>query len=507
MSDGGAQHPATGRDTTGRDTTGRDTTGRDTTGRGSLTDPLRRARRSWYVYDWANSAYVTTSAAVLFGPYLTSVARRAACGDLAAGQECTARLSLLGLPVAPGSLALYAVTAATVLSALLLPLVGALVDRSDHRHRWLGVLAWAGAAAAASMVAVSGTRWQLGVVLLVVATACLASSLVVYDALLCDVSPPALRDRTSSRGWALGYLAGFALLGADLALVSAPQAVGLDTEGAVRVSLAVAGLWWAVFTLVPVWGLRRLPRRAPQPAAVLVARQAGSGPLAPLRQLVRTVRGLGRYRQARRFLVAYLVFNDGIQTVIYAASIYGQEQLGFDQSQLITTILLVQGVAFVGALLFGQVAVRVGAKRTVLAGLVLWVVVLAAALGLRPGQFGAWLVLGVGIGLVLGGTQALARSMFSQLVPAGQEAEFFSLYQAGERGTSWAGTLVFGLVFQLTGSYRPALAALVAFFAVGALLLARVDVAAGAAQAAAGARPQDGADLPGAAGAAGSVAR
>jgi UMF1 family MFS transporter len=245
------------------------------------------------------------------------------------------------------------------------------------------------------------------------------------------------------------------------------------------VSLGSAGLWWAAFTLVPVLGLRRLPPRPLAAAAGL----AGTGLLAPFRQLGATLRGARRYPQVVRFLLAYLVFNDGIQTVVYAASVYGQEELGFSSSQLITTILLVQAVAFGGALLFGAAAARHGAKRTVLAGLALWAVVVVATFGVPRGAFSRWLVLAVLIGVVLGGTQALARSLFSQLVPVGAEAEFFSLYQAGERGTSWLGTLAFGLVAQLTGSYRPALAFLLVFFVVGGVLLTRVDVAAGARQA------------------------
>ncbi|NAZ87504.1 MFS transporter [Kineococcus indalonis] len=433
---------------------------------------LLRARRSWYVYDWANSAYVTTTQTVLLAPYLTVLARRAACGPVTEG--CTRTLSVLGVQVAPGSLALYTTTLATLLAALLLPLVGALADRTRRRHRLLGALAWPGAAAATAMVALGGDRWELGVLLTLVATTSLVSSSVVNDALLCDVAAPAERDAVSSRGWAAGYLAGFLLLALNLALVSSPGALGLDEEGAVRVSLASAGLWWGVFTLVPVLGLRRLPARAVAPAA------GGRGALAPLRQLVRTLRGLRRYPQALRFLLAYLVFNDGIQTVVAAASVYGQEELGFSSAQLITTVLLVQGVAFGGALAFGRLARRFGAQRTVLAGLGLWIVVVLAAFAVPRGAFGTWLALAVLIGLVLGGTQALARSMFSRLVPVGAEAEYFGLYQAGERGTSWLGTLVFGLVAQLTGSYRPALVALLAFFVVGAGLLARVDTAAGA---------------------------
>ncbi|WP_369069016.1 MFS transporter [Kineococcus terrestris] len=449
---------------------------------------MRRERRAWYVYDWANSGYVTTTQTVLFAPYLTVVARRAACPSLPDGQVCRQTLSVLGLPVAPGSLALYAITVATLLSALVLPLVGALADRVRRPARLLGAFAWTGAAAASAMVALGGDRWWLGILLVLVATVSLVCSLVVYDALLCEVSPPERRDATSSRGWALGYLGGFLLLALNLALVSNPQLLRVGEEGAVRLSLLSAGLWWALFTLVPVLGLRRMVRaRAPDAvvAGTALDARAGAAPavvavvVAPVRQLVSTLRGLRRYPQVWRFLLAYLVFNDGIQTVIAAASVYGQEELGFSSAQLITTVLLVQGVAFAGALVFGAVAARTGAQRAVLGGLVLWSVVVLLAFGVPRGAFGTWLALAVLIGLVLGGTQALARSLYSQLVPVGAQAEYFSLYQAGERGTSWVGTLLFGLVAQLSGSYRPALVALLAFFVVGALLLRRVDVAAG----------------------------
>lgn len=437
---------------------------------------LRRARRSWYVYDWANSAYVTTTQTVLFAPYLTVVARRAACPDGAGGATtpCTNDLSVLGLAVAPGSLALYTVTVATLLSAVLLPFVGAVADRSRHRHRLLAGFAWVGAGAATAMVALGGDRWQLGVVLALVATMSLVCSLVVNDALLCDVSPPAERDAASSRGWAAGYLGGFLLLGVNLAAVSSPGTFGLDEEGAVRVSLASAGLWWGVFTLVPFLGLRKLP---PRPLTHVVP--GVRGPTAPVRQLVSTLKGLRRYPQVLRFLLAYLVFNDGIQTVIFASSVYGQEELGFSSAQLITTVLVVQAVAFGGALLFGRLAARFGAQRTILGGLAGWILVVLGAFGMPRGAFTTWLALAVVIGVVLGGTQALARSLYSTLVPVGAEAEYFSLYQAGERGTSWVGTLAFGVVAQVTGSYRPALVALLVFFVVGAVLLVRVDVAAG----------------------------
>jgi UMF1 family MFS transporter len=179
------------------------------------------------------------------------------------------------------------------------------------------------------------------------------------------------------------------------------------------------------------------------------------------------------------FLLAYLFFNDGIQTVIVNASTYGSKELGLDETQLIATILLVQLVAFGGALLFGRLAASFGSHRVVLSSLVVWMGVVIVAFFIPERAFGLFVALAVFIGIVLGGSQALSRSLFSQLIPRGREAEYFSLYQACERGTSWLGTLVFSLVYQFTHTYRWSIVALVVFFLVGGLILRQVDVRQG----------------------------
>lgn len=449
----------------------------------TVTEPLRprqpesverrRNHRAWYFYDWANSAYVTTTMTVLFTPYLTTVAKRAACPGQDIDLSCDATLSVFGLPVNPGSLALYAITATTLISALLLPIVGAIADRSGRKRTLLGSLAWIGALAAAAMSLVAGTNWQLGVLLQLVAGLSLGCSLVVYDSILCDIATPNERDGVSSRGWALGYLGGGLLLAINLGVVQAHEAIGLSTEAAVRLSLLSAGVWWGVFTLIPYWGLQDRPPVQLEPARFRGLLTGSFG------QLLVTLRHLRGYPETLLFLLAYVFFNDGIQTVIAVASIYGAEELGLAQSQLIITILVVQFVAFLGALLFGWIAARAGAFRVVLASLGMWTVVVMIGYFLPAKAFLPFVGLAVLIGIVLGGSQALTRSLFSQLIPRGLEAEYFSLYQAAERGTSWFGTLLFGLVFQLTHSYRNAIVALVIFFIIGGVLLSRVDVRKG----------------------------
>lgn len=433
---------------------------------------ITREQRAWFFYDWANSGYWTTTATVLFSPYLTSVAEQAACGYAGTSDRpCRENVDVLGfLSLSAGSLVFYVITLTTLLSAVLLPVVGAMADRAASKRRLLAGIGWVGSAFAASMFLVTGANWQLGALLLVGANLCFASSIVVYDAILVDIAGPDDRDRISSRGWALGYLGGAILLAVNLAVVTMHDALGLTTQEAVRVSMLMAALWWAGFTIIPFRGLKDRPPRAvvdPEAGAVTVR---GS-----FTQLWTTLKGLRAYPQTMLFLAAYLFFNDGIQTVISASSVYGEKELGFDTNVLMATILLVQFVAFGGALLFGKVAARIGARRTILGGLAVWIVIVCVGYVLPAEQIVPFLLMAAGIGLVMGGTQALSRSFFSQLIPPGREAEYFSLYQACERGTSWFGTLVFAVVHQMTDSYRPAILALIAFFVIGGALLLKVD--------------------------------
>jgi UMF1 family MFS transporter len=444
---------------------------------GILSAPASVDKREYWgfsLYDWANSGYVTTVGTVLFAPYLTSVAETAACGRVGTTEDpCTTNLHVLGLGISPGSLAFYVVTVATLLSALILPIVGAIADRSPRKKLLMCGFAWAGALAACCMVFVTDGRWALGALLLFLGNLCLGSSLVVYDSILIDIAGPDDRDDVSSRAWAFGYLGGFILLALNLGVVTAHDALGMDKATAVRLSLLSAGLWWGLFTFIPYRKLKNRP-----PANVV---PVGGGNLIrqSFGQLFATLKHVRTYPMTLLFLVAYLFFNDGIQTVISVSSTYGEKQLGFETQILIMTILLVQFIAFFGALAFGRFAKRYGTKNTIMGGLVVWMLIVIAGFLLPAHQIAPFLAMGAAIGIVLGGTQALSRSAFSQLIPRGREAEYFSLYQAGERGTSWLGTLVFGLVHQLTGSYRPAIVALGLFFVIGLVLLARVDMRRG----------------------------
>jgi UMF1 family MFS transporter len=317
------------------------------------------------------------------------------------------------------------------------------------------------------MFFLDGDRYLLGGFLLVVANASLAVSMVLYNSYLPQIAPPEERDAVSSRGWAFGYASGALVLVANLVLYSGHDSFGVSESTAVRICLASAGVWWGAFTLVP---LRRLRDRRTAPAGDEAATVPG------WRQLASTVRDMRRRPLTLSFLLAYLVYNDGIQTVISQASVYGSEELGLDQSTLIVAVLLVQVLAVAGALAMGRLARTYGAKNTILGSLIAWTVTIGAGYFLPSGAPVWFFALAAGIGLVLGGTQALSRSLFSHLVPAGKEAEYYSAYEMSDRGMSWLGPLVFGLAYQLTGSYRDAIVSLVAFFMIGFVLLARVPV-------------------------------
>lgn len=443
--------------------------------------PLNRAReqKAWFFTDWAVSAFQTTVAGVLFAPYLITVAEQAACGfvsDSDKGLDCDGTISLLGLDIAPGALPSYVITFSTILGAVLYPLIGALADRTARKPDLLAGFAWVGATATALLFFLNGENWLFGSIVFIIANLAGGATMVINDAILPLISEEHERDRASSIGWAYGYAGGGLLLAANFAVVTFHDSLGMSTEMAVRVSMLSGAVWWAAFTVIPWLGIKRHPPRAVEAVVGgLVARSFG--------QLAATLKDLRNYPVALSFLLAYLFFNDGIQTVIASAATFGEKELGFETGTVLAVYLVVQFVAVGGAIAFGRAARRFGAKHVVLGGLVFWMLILAVALVVPSENLVAFLLLGVAIGVVLGGTQALARSYFSLFIPAGKEAEYFSLYHAMDRGTSWLGTLTFGLVYQFSDSYRPAIFALVVFFVIGGLLLLRVDTEKGIEQA------------------------
>lgn len=420
----------------------------------------RREQVSWYFYDWANSAFSTTVVTVFLGPYLTAVAQSAA--------DATGYIYPLGIPVLADAFFPYMVSLSVVLQVFFLPMLGAIADYSHLKKRLMGIFAYVGAFATIGMYFLEGNRYLLGGGFFLLANLSFGASIVFYNAFLPDIAAPDDRDRVSSQGWAMGYLGGGILLAINLVFVQfLAEGWGISMGDAIRISLASAGLWWAIFTLLP---LARLRQRAPikQLPAGMTYLSVG---FAQLRQ---TLRQLPSYPQTLLFLIAYLIYNDGIQTVIALSAQFGSQELGLGTASLIQLILMVQFIAFFGALAFGYLARWIGSKKAILLSLVIWLGVTVYAYAILQTELQFFMMGGV-IAIVLGGSQALSRSLFSLMIPRGHESEYFSLYEVSERGTSWLGPLVFGLALQWTGSYRIALLSIAIFFAIGLILLPLVN--------------------------------
>jgi UMF1 family MFS transporter len=420
----------------------------------------KSVRRSWYLYDWANSAFSTTVISLFIGPYLTSVAE--------SGADASGMISLWGLDMRPGSLYPYAVSFSVFAQVFLLPIVGGIADRIKSRNGLLAVFAYIGSISTMFLYFVKDGRYALGAFLLIVANISFGAALVVANSYLQDLAAPDKRDTVSSRGWAFGYAGGGLLLLLNLVLYAGYESFGVTQGEAVRISLMSAGVWWAIFTIITVRGLRTLNR----PVGAVGSQALTVG----FKELKVTLKDVRKYPETLKFLIAYLFYNDGIQTVIAISGTYAILELKLTEISLVFAILLVQITALIGALLLGRLSNSIGAKKVILLTLVIWTVMVIITYALPAGQQNPYLVIAAGIGFVLGGSQALSRSLYSQVIPRSREAQYFSFYEISERGTSWLGTFAFGVAFGLTGSYRQSVLLIIAFFIVGGLLLLRVNI-------------------------------
>jgi UMF1 family MFS transporter len=420
----------------------------------------KSVRRSWYLYDWANSAFSTTVISLFIGPYLTSVAE--------SGADASGMISLWGLDMRPGSLYPYAVSFSVFAQVFLLPIVGGIADRIKSRNGLLAIFAYIGSISTMFLYFVKDGRYALGAFLLIIANISFGAALVVANSYLQDLAAPDKRDTVSSRGWAFGYAGGGLLLLLNLVLYAGYESFGVTQGEAVRISLMSAGVWWAIFTIITVRGLRSLNR----PVGAVGSQALTVG----FKELKVTLKDVRKYPETLKFLIAYLFYNDGIQTVIAISGTYAILELKLTEISLVFAILIVQITALIGALLLGRLSNSIGAKKVILLTLVIWTVMVIITYALPAGQQNPYLLIAAGIGFVLGGSQALSRSLYSQVIPRSREAQYFSFYEISERGTSWLGTFAFGVAFGLTGSYRQSVLLIIAFFVVGGLLLLRVNI-------------------------------
>jgi UMF1 family MFS transporter len=414
--------------------------------------------RAWAMYDWANSAFQTTIIAAIFPIYYAQVAAKGLTPP-----ETTSRL-------------MWATTIAILIVAIVAPILGAIADYRAVKKPMLGVFLAIGAAATAGMYFIGPGDWRLALQLFVAGNVGVAGSIVFYESLLPHLVAPGddkALDRISSAGYAVGYLGGGVLLAINIVMIMKPGLLGIPDAGTgTRLAFVSVAIWWTIFS-IPLFV------RVPEPN-VGDEKGLGNALTVAFGRLRTTFRELRRYKQAFLLLLAFLIYNDGIQTMIRAATIYGVE-IGVDTGVMIGALLLTQFIGVPCAFLFGRLAGVIGPKRAVFLGLAVYSGITVLGYFMRSGFH--FLALAILVGTVQGGTQALSRSMFASMIPRERSSEFFAFFSVFERYAGVLGPALFAWTITATGAGRNAILAVLAFFVIGAALLTLVDVEEGRRQA------------------------
>ena len=424
-------------------------------------DPKSRTIFGWCMYDWANSAYVTTVVAGILPAYFAGVV---------VGSD---GVSFAGFRTSAIALWGFTTSLAAFLSFLMAPILGAIADFSATKKRFLLSFAYGGALFTLLLWFCGSGDVIPTLLLFLLAQVGFIGANVFYDAFLPAIASPAEMDRISGKGYSFGYLGGGIQFALSLVLIAAHDTFGLSQTTAAKVALLMAGLWWAGFTLFTLKYLKEKPSTATVPEKY----RSWPKPLAyaaiGVSRTWKTARHVGRYRHLVIFLVGFMLYNDGIETVILMATIYGTAELQLSTTALMVTLLLIQLVGVFGALAFTKIAARTGTKVAIMISLVLWSGVVVYAYFITTAA--EYFALGAVVGIVLGGSQALSRSFYGSMVPLEASAEFFGFYTVFSKFSAIWGPSVFGIITQWTGSSRLAILSLVVFFIAGLILLALVD--------------------------------
>ncbi len=410
----------------------------------------------WCMYDWANSAFATTTLATLLPVYFAE----------AVTPRAGVRVPVLGVTTNATTLWGVTVGGSALFVALIGPVLGAIADFSAWKRRFLTFFCCIGGLSAASMCVLQPGDVWLALFLMAVGNVGFVGGNVFYDAFLPHLAREDRLDALSGRGYAYGYFGGGLLFLVNLLLIQYHEALGMGMGTAVRLSLFSAGLWWLAFGLAALYLLSEAPATGRLPPGVSVVAFG-------VQRTWGTFRKALRHRHLWVFLAAFMIYNDAIQTVLSMAAIYGKAELGFEMGTLLGCFLMIQIVAGPGALLFGWVAGRVGARRAIMGSLVLWMgVVFYAYRMTQPAEF--WVLGGI-VGVILGGSQALSRSLYGAFIPKEASAEFYGFFSVFNKFSSVWGPLVFGIVRHYSGTSRISILVTGVFFLIGLILLGLVD--------------------------------
>lgn len=436
----------------------------------------------WCMYDWANSAYITTVGVALLPIYFA---------EGIVGEEGVA---IFGHTVSATALWGFMLGFAALLVFLFAPVLGAIADFSSWKKKFLIGFAYSGSLFATLLFFCKPGDVWLAVVLYISTQVCFIGGNVFYDAFLPQLASEDKLDSVSAKGFAFGYVGGSIQFGISLALVAMHETIGIKQDLAVRIAMAMTGIWWAGWTLFTVKYLKEVKADQGLPENWRAEHPIRPGEVKTDQELpekyrnqpkffaylslgisrtIATAKKAGNFKHLTLFLIAYVVYNDGIHTVTSMATIYGKEELKLGTTELMITLLLVQVVAIVGALFFSWLANRIGTKHAVMFSLVLWSGVVIYAYFIHSAT--EFFILGMVVGVVLGGTQALSRSFYGAMIPENASAEFYGFYSVFSKFSAILGPFIFGFIKQATGEARPAIISIIVFFIAGLILLAFVN--------------------------------
>lgn len=416
----------------------------------------------WCMYDWANSAYSTTVAAGLLPVYFATVV--VGPKGFKIGDITFSATTLWGIIVGMGALTTFLIT----------PILGAIADFANAKKRFLLLFAYTGSIFTLFLYFTREGNVMSTLIVFFITQVCFIGANVFYDAFLPHICRSEEMDMVSSKGYSYGYIGGGLQFALTLALVAGHNLIGISQAMAVRIGILGAGIWWAGFTVFTAKYLIETRR-----AGSLRDHQVdlGSSPLVYARvgfsRLIQTTKHVRRFRHLVIFLIAYMLYNDAIQTVLDMATIYGAEELKLSATSLLVTLLIIQLVAAVGAFIFGSFAAYVGTKRAVMTTLALWSLIVVYAYFIATTY--QFFLAGVMVGMVMGGSQALSRSFYGSIIPKEASAEFYGFYTVFSKFSAIWGPFVFAFIRQTTGSARNSILSLIVFFIIGLVLLYLVD--------------------------------
>ena len=421
----------------------------------------KRPLVGWVLYDFANSAFATTVLAVIYNLHFTKV--------VAGGFELDLPIGRISIPGAAMWSLVVAISTAIV--AISSPILGAMADQASLRRRMLIFYCYLGVFFTIGLSWVDAGDILLGSVIFIIANFGFAGGNVFYNAFLLDVSHRKSLGRVSGIAWGLGYLGGGLCLALNLIMLNKPHWLGFpDGTFDVGDCMIVAGCWWGLFALPTMLWLRD---KKPTEPGISLTKLARDG----WHRISNTLREVRRYKQLVRFLIAYLIFNDGIETIIIMATPFGAQVVGMEVSELVAFFIMIQATAFVGSLFFGWLADKIGNRKTLLITIFVWIIVVGWAyrIGWLVGVREDYYIIGILAGLVLGGSQSAARSMQALFTPSDRSAEFFGFYAVSGRFSSILGPLIFFWIILITGGIREGILSLGIFFLIGGAILWSVN--------------------------------